>query len=665
MQEQLYRAFSVGLDKRQLIKADDQYINKITTIIEKNPDGDYYESLYLYNQDHYNQFKKTHTLSGISDNVTDRIVFDFDSKDLRQSQNEAKELYSRLVKSGFNKNSITSYFSGNKGYHIELKTDRLLNRETLSTILDNLTEGLNTFDKSIRDNARIFRFPLTKHPKSNRYKIPLTEQELNELTTEEIQEIASDVSYDKDTILEIAAKEKTSIPSKTIIPTKKKKEVIVLTLDTEDMPDMSKRPKHLSPVKYVLQEGFFEEGQRNKACMILAATYRYLGYNKELAYNMIKATLRLRAARLGLTDYDRGELWKTVIEKVYSPDWDGGTYSEEEGLLKETIEKYQLDKIPANELGLVNLNSVSNYFKDFALNIDKNTIKLGIEELDKKLRVTTSMLVCLLAAPGAGKTSVSLGILNSVSKNNVKSIFFSLDMAIPQVYQRLLQKHTGHSGEEITDNYKFNKIDEIVKYEEALETNYKNVKFCFKSGITCDGIRQAVIHERDTTGVAPKLIVVDYLECVQGPYSDSNANKALVALQLKDIANEFGLCVFLLVQPTKLAGDPSAELNSYRGIKGSSVIEEQASVVITLYRPGFNPKDNSDDKFATITTVKNRMGELSTIDLGWNGLRGTLEKLGTDQKRDLTDLRSKIKQSKEESEEKSGSNWPSKGSNLF
>jgi len=54
----LYRAFSVGVKNRKLIPADG-FNDKAFELINKDPDKDHYESLYLYNEEHYKQFKAT------------------------------------------------------------------------------------------------------------------------------------------------------------------------------------------------------------------------------------------------------------------------------------------------------------------------------------------------------------------------------------------------------------------------------------------------------------------------------------------------------------------------------------------------------------------------------------------------------------------------------
>lgn len=489
---------------------------------------------------------------------------------------------------------------------------------------------------------------LTRHQTSKRFKVPLSVEQLNTLNTEQIQKLS--MRNDMDEFYDLLQSYETiNIPQdfRDVMVTEPEVEREQTSVSNfKDKPNLSRKPKYLSSAKWVLQQGFFEEGERNEACMILASTYKYLENDMETTYNIIKATLRMRSDRLGLGDYDKGELWRTIITPVFSPTWKGGTFSEEDGLLKRTTERFNLDKISISDVGLVGLPSLSANFRNFATNIDANTIKLGIDELDNKVRITIGMLVAFLAAPGAGKSSVAFGILNSLSNNNEKGIFFSMDMGADQVFQRLIQRHTGHQSDNIFKNYQNNITGEIEKYEEALANNYKNIKFCFKTSLTPDLIRETVVKEYQMTGQYPKMILLDYLECIQTGINDPTQSKAVAALALKDIANEFGINVFLLTQPTKLAGGPAGELNSYTQIKGSGVVGEQATVVITMSRPGFDPKHPEDDNFVTMNIVKNRMGPLSSTDLHWAGLTGHVRSLSHEEENDLKALREAIAVSK-------------------
>lgn len=636
-----YRCFSKGVNQRELILADEHYVDKVFEIIDKNPNQDYYESIYIYNDSHYQHFKKTHSLAGLRDGVvTDRLVFDFDSKqNIQAALDDSRKVVERLLLNGVNKNAVRVSYSGSKGMHVEVYLDKTLTRPEFENIVEHFAGDLSTFDEKIKDEQRLFRFPLTRNNKTKRFKIPLTVDQLNSLSLEQIEKLSLKTDHTEFAAILGSYEKQTQLKFIENIPARK--ETAKVAEQVSDKPNLANRPKHLTPAKYVLQEGFFEEGERNEACMILATTYKYLGYNERHTYNILKATLALRASRLGLEGYDKSELYNTIIKPVFSPLWKGGLYSEEDGLLKRTIERYNLNK-GIDDVGLVSLNSLADNYRDFAINIKKNTIALGIDEIDQKVRVTTSMFVCLLASPGAGKTSISMGILNALSKNDEKAIFFSLDMGVPQVYQRLIQRHTGHRSEQITNNYEKNIVGEIEKYQQILDSEYKNIKFCFKSGLNCEQIKEIIIAEKNKTGVMPKLVVIDYLECIQSQFSDSTQSKAYIATALKNIANELGICVFLLVQPAKISGDPSNELTSYSQIKGSGVLAEASTVVFTLSRPGFSPKNPENDNFVTINVVKNRLGELSSTDLHWNGLTGNIRSLTHEEEAELKALRAEI-----------------------
>jgi replicative DNA helicase len=213
-------------------------------------------------------------------------------------------------------------------------------------------------------------------------------------------------------------------------------------------------------------------------------------------------------------------------------------------------------------------------------------------------------------------------------------------MGAPLVFQRLIQKHSGLSSKKIFEMYKSND-PKIRDVETEVTKQYRNVKFCFKPGSSVEDIKENIIKQQEASGEKIRLVVIDYLECISGPYSDSTANTAMIAQKLKDVANELEICILLLLQPQKHAGDPSAELLSYRNIKGSSAVEQAASVVFTLWRAGFSPKNPEDDKYMTVAVVKNRMGGLGAFDFSWNGLTGDIEELDELQKGELDALRKK------------------------
>ena len=610
---------------------------------------DYYWAHREEKKEYYKQWKEKKTVSGIKDVVTNKLVFDFDnSANPEEARTETVELVTRLLKKGINESAIQASFSGSKGYCVEVDTTDTMTPEEFKNVTFALAGDLKHFDTVVNDPNRIVRVVGTKHPKSGLYKYPLTVKQLSELDTNTIKSLAKDINnIDEDVINSWV---QTDLPEsiKEYKKTKEKVKEVIEVID-HDL-DLSKKPKWLTDAKYALQEGFFGSGERNTAFMILASTYKNQGFSKEIIYRMLKGVAEIQARRNGVDRYSDEELYNNIVEVVTNPTWKGGMYSYENTPLLQEVTKRLGLKVPKDEeIQLVPVDNVSEVFRKFATEIDKNTIKLGINQVDSEVRVTTSMLVGLLAAPSAGKTSVSLGILNSLSKSNLKAIFFSLDMGAPLVYQRLVQKHTGMSGKKIFEMYK-NKDSRLLEFEKRVSDEYKNVRFCFRSGITTDDIRSFILKQQEVDGERAKLVVVDYLECIAGPYSDATANTSLIAQQLKDIANELEVCIVLLLQPQKHAGDPASELLSMRNIKGSSVVEQACSIIFTMWRPGFSPKNPDEDMYLTIAVVKNRMGQLGSYDFGWNGLTGDLSELDELERGELDELRKRRALEKAEEE---------------
>ena len=179
MSEQLYKVFipSVkGLRKLVPYNAD-FYSNIFKDYAINKSEG--YESIYLYEQKHFDKLKTSKSLAGIKDVKTDKVVFDFDSKDdVENALKDTRVLINRLLATGFSENELGCHYSGNKGFHVEVSLNELLTREQFEAITESYAGDLQTFDTSVSDEQRVFRLPLSFNPKSNKYKIPLTVDEL-------------------------------------------------------------------------------------------------------------------------------------------------------------------------------------------------------------------------------------------------------------------------------------------------------------------------------------------------------------------------------------------------------------------------------------------------------------------------------------------------------
>lgn len=655
--DNLYRAFTKTLKSKRSLILNKDFFETWQNAQSKEPNLDYYESIFLYNTKQKDIYlKNDKSLKGITDVLTDRLVFDFDSEDIDTAREDAYNLVHELLEH-FERSAIRIFFSGSKGMHVEIHLKyQLITEKQFKNIVFNIAGKYQSFDESINDPQRVFRLPLTLNIKSNHYKIPLTIEQFDNLPTEEIIELSK--NKDNPDFIDILSSYTTSEVDviKTFYKEELKKEKVSNVLSDmtiDDRPDFSNKPRHLSSAKFALQEGFFGDGERNTACMILCATYRNLGYSKDIAYNMLKATLRKRAQRLGLEDYNKTELWNEIVEIVYSDAWRGGTYAEKENkLIQKTIEVYRLQS-EYFEKETVNIEEVSEKFKSFADNIDKNIIKTGIQQLDDKVLVTTGMMVGVLGAPSSGKTTHTISIVEHQSLNGIGSLFISADMADNLMFARLMQRYCGIGFKTILEEMKHRPYkmwpEKIRSAWDQVKHNFRNVGFSFQSGPTTEDIARRINEQEQLTGNPVKALFVDYLEKLRCDINDPTQASGRNASRLSDLTRDKQIATFLLLQPQKSAGDPSDELLSMRKVKGASVIEQDCRVILTTWRPGFNPDvkgHNPDDVFSSIAIVKNNMGEAGKLDFRFNGATGLLTPMTVEDERFLDEVKFKAQQRK-------------------
>ena len=466
-----YIAFADGVASRKLYPQD-VVISNLTT----NPNHDYYRSIFYYNDEHKKRFNETGTLAGINDVVTNRLVWDFDDKDdLEQAKEDTLELVCKLEMLGLTGDQIQVSFSGMKGFGVEILTNKWLTPDEAKNITLNLAQGLKTNDSKIAgDPQRIIRIPLTRHLGSGLYKIPLTPNQL-ELPVEEIKKLAADPNNADDSPL-IEAILPDSIYSLRIGV---KKEIKPLTAPLEL--DFKSKPRGFTNCKYAIMNGFFSSGERNNCLTALAATCRSAGYPKEITYGICKTAVRLQSERTGQEPFSKAELYNGIIKQTYGDNWNGGTYScKKEGWLKDYCEKLGPNKCKHDRIenNLLQVTDVADEFLKYSGEIEKNTIKTGLVQLDEKIRLTVGMPVALLGAPSSGKTSLGLNILKGTSKQGISSVFFSMDMYGPLVYMKQVQNLYGLNTDQIHHIFKHDKrkadeIKEQVKEHRAIRERTK------------------------------------------------------------------------------------------------------------------------------------------------------------------------------------------------
>lgn len=627
-------------------------IDEIDSMIKQPSEKDLYISIANYTEEHKKKFDETGTIAGITDVTINKLCFDLDSKDnIEQARQDGKVIVQRLQEKGVNKNTdIEYYYSGAKGWTVVVNLDRDISPDKAKYLATQVFgKGLKTLDTTIYNASRILRVPKSKHQISGLYKIQLKPSQFENMSIDEIKTLAKEPGVTKKMnavkLPDQLLAEKPPVEKKTIV--------------SNTHLDMTNRPRGWKDYKYALLQGHFEGGERHHALLVVAATCRGLGYDRDLALAMCTVAVQKQAERTNTSAFDLGELESNIIDRtVYSATWQGGQFSpQNDAWLATYCERMGFKGNQYERNTTVGIQDAFGQFQNYATSIDELTIKTGIIDLDRKLRMTVGMSVGLLASAGVGKTSIALQILNYMSKQDIQCIFFSYDMFHALVIQKLIQKHKGLTGDEIFARYKAGDMDFHKEVEELLTNEYKNVRFCFESGQTIAQIEETIKIVEDETGRKVKLIVIDYNELVQVDMGDMTASTAHVAQNIRRISSQYNLCALTLLQPNKASGTPADEIKSYLSIKGSGATSQAASVILGISRPGFDPRHPEDDKFMTINCLKNRMGSLFSLDLSWDGLTGTIRTMTIEERRHLGNVRARIEEEKNKQNEDSGGSW--------
>jgi KaiC/GvpD/RAD55 family RecA-like ATPase len=642
--------------------------DSIYTKVKRGSNDDYYRSIFKYPKeimDTYNDTKTKYlnlsksertdsdkpSLAGVKDVVTDRLVFDFDSdKDLEAARQDTIALLNSLDNLGMNVNTIELYYSGSKGFSVEILTNQTFTQPEFKNMVFGLAKHLPTFDKKIFDPQRVFRVPGTKHQKSGMFKIPIDIDQLKTMTILEIQKKAKDFTVDGD----FSQWSRTDLPE---IILSLKDTVISEKVETDNFNDLSSinwsnKPKWLSNCKYALQNGFFKEGNRSNVLSALAATYKNQGFTQDITKAVLVTVAQKQAELTNTEVFPENEIDNNVLKPIFSPLWEGGQYTcQKEGWLQDyciSLGTHQCDHDKDLNRGLVDINNVTQSFLDSTANIDENLIQTGFQSLDKNVKLLTSTLIGILGAPGSGKSTAVINILKHNSAKGMPCLFYSLDMSEVITFAKFAQMSTGKDIDNILDIFT-NKKPEMIDIINMIKDEYKNVQFNFNTGIAIEDIKNDIHAYYEKHGRRPKLIVIDYLECLTSSRRDMFDSTTEIAHKLKRLVNTENVAVALLLQPNKISGDPSSPIMSYNSIKGPQTLAAECRTIISVHREGFNPMQPEDDQFITFNVIKNTFGGLSTNDFKWDGRFGTIKTLEPEEKQQLKELRARKNESSDNS----------------
>lgn len=246
----------------------------------------------------------------------------------------------------------------------------------------------------------------------------------------------------------------------------------------------------------------------------------------------------------------------------------------------------------------------------------------GIPSLDKLMGgLHPSDLVIIAGRPSMGKTALATDILLKLGEK-YNPLVFSLEMSSISLVYRMITNLTGIATKKLYNN--------SLTAEEQVTVD-KTMKLLSGYNIFIDGSSTSVpvymkkkIQSLLDNGHKIDCVIIDYLQLITllNPQENRNQELASITRQLKAIAKHFDIPVILISQLNRKVDYREGKRPMMSDLRDSGAIEQDADIILLLYRPGYysklyNPSavDNGETE---IIVAKQRNGETGVATCIWN-----------------------------------------------
>jgi len=248
-------------------------------------------------------------------------------------------------------------------------------------------------------------------------------------------------------------------------------------------------------------------------------------------------------------------------------------------------------------------------------------VPTGFRDLDYKLAgLHNSELILIAARPAMGKSAFALNIAsNAAIRSKIPVVVFSLEMAKEQMGNRIL------ASEAMVDSSK-------------IQTGKLEDEDWGKLAAATGELSDAPIYIDDTPGISIMeirakcrklkleqnigLVVIDYLQLVQGTGKRGASREqeiSEISRSLKILAKEINVPVIALSQLSRAPEQRPDHRPMLSDLRESGAIEQDADIVMFLYRDDYYNEDSEKKNIAEVILAKHRSGSTGTVELLWLG----------------------------------------------
>lgn len=229
-----------------------------------------------------------------------------------------------------------------------------------------------------------------------------------------------------------------------------------------------------------------------------------------------------------------------------------------------------------------------------------------------------SDLILLAARPSMGKTAFVLNIVDYVAvRKNIPCLVFSLEMSKEQLVNRMLSAESGVDTQKLrTGNLNDSEWDAVV--EAVGRIGGSNMIIDDTPGITVSEIRSKCRKMKLEHGLG--MVIIDYLQLMSGSGKNSENRQqeiSEISRSLKALAREIQAPVVALSQLSRACETRSDHRPMLSDLRESGAIEQDADIVMFLYRDDYYNKDSEVKDMAEVIIAKQRNGPIGTVNLVW------------------------------------------------
>ncbi len=297
-----------------------------------------------------------------------------------------------------------------------------------------------------------------------------------------------------------------------------------------------------------------------------------------------------------------------------------GKYSSEELIGNASEKLFSMSEFD-DDSGLTSISNIVNDTYQYLIEISQNPtaltgISTGFRDLDRYLSgLQNSDFILLAARPSVGKTALGINIAVNAAKNGKKVGVFSLEMSKRQITQRIISMISMvNLSDIISGNLEEEEWNQLLTKMEDI----KNLDLYIDdtASISLTELRAKAKRKKQEEGL--DLIMIDYLQLMTTDSSrveNRQQEISTISRGLKALAKELNIPILSLSQLSRKTEERSDKKPMLSDLRESGAIEQDADVVMMLYRDDYYDKESELQNNLEVIIAKHRNGPTGSVNL--------------------------------------------------